>query len=219
MRRLGILVLAVALAACTAAPGATAHMAAAEEPVYPRLDDAYWARPAAPLTPDLQATLAAAEAHWGGPAPCGTPVIRFIRDWPGSAVAWPHRCLVDINPVLGGRDFDWLCELVAHEVGHLHGLGHGHPGDPLYDPALEGTVMDYRAADRPGIVPACDAERRRREALEFRWFDLKETAAARRAHCRALHRRPRPAAPACRRAARTSERARALRRRVTWPLW
>ena len=209
MRRLGLLVLVVMLAAAPSAQGRA----------YPELDDAYWARPAAPLTPDLEAALGAAEAHWGGPAPCGRPVIRFIDDWPGSAVAWPDRCLIDINPVLGGREFDRLCELVTHEVGHLHGLGHGHPGDPLYDPALEGTVMDYRAADRPGIVPACDAERRRREAVEDRLFDLEDTAAARRAHCRVLHRRRRHAHRACRRAAQTSARARALRRRVTWPLW
>jgi hypothetical protein len=211
MRRLGIIVVALVLAACPAA--------AAEQPVYPRLDDAYWARPAAHLTPDLEAALAAAEAHWGGPAPCGTPVIRFVDDWPGSAVAWPDRCLIDINPVLGGRDFDWICELVTHEVGHLHGLGHGHPGDPLYDPALEGTVMDYRMADRPGIVPACDAERRHREALEDRLFHLKDSAAARRVRCRVLRHRHRRARPECRRAAQISVRVHALRRRITWPLW
>jgi len=209
MRRLGLLVLAILLAAAPAAQGGA----------YPELDDAYWARPAAPLTPDLEATLAAAEAHWGGPPACGTPVIRFIDDWPGSAVAWPHKCLIDINPVLGGRDFDWLCELVTHEVGHLHGLGHGHPGDPLYDPALEGTVMDYRTADRPGIVPACDVERRRREALEVRLFDLKDSATARRAHCRFLRRMHRHARRDCGRATRTSARLRALRRRVSWSLW
>jgi hypothetical protein len=207
MRRLGILVVAVVLACC---PAARAEVS---------LDESYWARPAAQLTPDLTAALAAAESHWGGPAPCGPPVIRFIDDWPGSAVAWPSRCLIDINPVLGGRDFDSLCELVTHEVGHLHGLGHGHPGDPLYDPALEGTVMDYRAFERPGIVPACDVERRRRQVVEDRLFALSDTAAVRRAHCRVLHRRHRRARRECRRAAKTSARLRVFRGRIYWPVW
>jgi hypothetical protein len=220
MRRLGLLVLAVLLAA---APCASADLGTTTEyavpPEYPELDDAYWARPATKLTPDLKAALAAAQAHWGAPPACGPPVVRFIRDWPTAGVAWPHLCLIDINPTLGGRDFDSLCELVTHEVGHLHGLGHGNPGDPLYDPALEGTVMDYRTEDKDGIVPACDRERRRRARLERRLFDLRDLVSARRAHCRraGLH-RARPGRE-CLLAVRTSARLRALRHRVDWPVW
>ena len=117
---LGLLVLAVIL---TLAPGASAGMGTTWEyavPLaYPGLDDAYWARPAARQTPDLEAALATAQAHWGPPPPCGRPVVRYIRDWPTAGVAWPDRCLIDINPTLSGRDFDSLCELVTHEVGHL----------------------------------------------------------------------------------------------------
>jgi hypothetical protein len=217
---LGLLVVAVILTAApgaTAGPGTTWEYAVALE--YPELDNAYWARPAAKPTPDLEAALAAAQAHWGAPPACGRPVVRFIRDWPTAGVAWPHLCLIDINPTFGGRDFDSLCELVTHEVGHLHGLGHGNPGDPLYDPALEGTVMDYRTDDQEGMVPACDRERRRRARLERRLFHLHGKASARRARCRRRHGHGRRDGRECRLAVRTSARLRGLRDRVDWPVW
>ncbi len=220
MRRLGLLVLAVLLVAAPSASadgGTTWEYAVPQK--YPELDDTYWARPAAKPTPDTRAALAAAEAHWGAPPPCGRPVIRFIRDWPTGGVAWPDSCLVDINPVLGGRDFDSLCELVTHEVGHLHGLGHGQPGDPLYDPALEGTVMDYRTDDQKGVVPACDRERRRRARLERRLVELRGTASARRIRCRRLRHRGLGVGSKCGLAHRTSARLRTLRTRVDWPVW
>ena len=217
---LGLLVVAVIL---TIAPGASAGMDTTWEyavPLaYPGLDDAYWARPAARPTPDLEAALAAAQAHWGPPPPCGRPVVRYIRDWPTAGVAWPDRCLIDINPTLSGRDFDSLCELVTHEVGHLHGLGHGNPGDPLYDPDLEGTVMDYRTDDQEGVVPACDREQRRRARFERRLFHLNGKASARRARCRRLRLRSGHADRKCILTGRTSARLRVLRRRVDWPVW
>jgi hypothetical protein len=223
MRRLSLLGLLVLMVVFATAPGASAGMATTWEYAvpqeYPELDDAYWARPAAKPTPDIQAALAAAQAHWGTPPPCGEPVIRFIRDWPTGGVAWPDLCLIDINPTLAGRGFDSLCELVTHEVGHLHGLGHGHPGDPLYDPALEGTIMDYRTDDREGMVPACDRERRRRARLERRLFHLDGKASARRARCRRLRRHSGHVGRECGLAVRTSARLRVLRHRVDWPVW
>jgi hypothetical protein len=191
------------------------------------LDDAYWSIPTT-STPDLRAALAAAREHWGGAVPpCGVPAFRLIPDHRAIAggVAWDHDglCLIDIERA--ERHFEVNCELVVHEYGHLLGLGHGWQGppgnpDPLYDPALEGTVMDYRTLNRRGVVPACDREHRRRVHLTDRWWALTDRAAKRRRLCRTLRRRGATAAPRrCRQAASTIRRARALRRTITWPAW
>ena len=172
----------------------------------------------APDTNALRASLAAGRAFWGGDPPCGRPVVRMLPDWYGG-YALEDICTIDIGEH-ELRDFDFLCNLVVHELGHLRGLGHGQPGDVSYDPTLEGTVMDYRVSDEDGTVPACDRERRRRERLEERWFGLVDRAVERRALCRKLRRRHAAAAPRrCRQAAASTARARHVRRAITWGIW
>jgi hypothetical protein len=199
------------------------------------LGDRYWSIPTT-TTPDLQAGLAAAREHWQAEPSCGTPAFRLIPSHLAIAggVHWDHDglCLIDIER--GGHAFEDSCDLIVHEYGHLLGLGHGHPfnadsewdadtapdPEPFYDPALEGTVMDYRVLDTHGGVPACDRERDRRTRLENRWFDLDHVAAARRRLCRKLTRTRAATAPRrCQQAAATTRRARALRQRITWEAW
>jgi hypothetical protein len=205
----------------------TLVIAGTPSPAAPQeLDDAYWSIPAT-STPDLEAGLAAAREHWRANPPCGEVTFRLIPERLAIAggVSWDHDglCLIDIEGA--ERHFEDNCELVVHEYGHLLGLGHGWQGppgnpDPLYDPALEGTVMDYRVLDRRGGVPACDREHARRERLTERWWKISDSAERRRVLCRALRRRNAAAPPRrCRRAAETAARSRRLRRQITWSLW
>jgi hypothetical protein len=93
------------------------------------LDERYWSIPAT-TTPDLAAALHAAREHWGSDPPCGTPTARLVLRTPTGATAtsWRHLCTIDLAHSM--RNFDDNCESVVHEVGHLHGLGHGHPTLP-----------------------------------------------------------------------------------------
>jgi hypothetical protein len=209
----------VALALAFAAP------VAAHEPPAHESTPADWTpheAPSAEPAPDLALALRAAREHWGGvDPPCGSPTVRIVAGIPGGGgAAWKDRCLIHIDE----RDvgFDTLCNLLTHEIGHLHGHDHDEYGVPLEADQV-GGVMDYETIWARGSVPACDSERRRRVLLEERWVDLNDRGWLRRDRCRRVRaaRAGRRAAAArtvevCARARGTSQRARLLRRKLTW---
>jgi len=90
----------------------------------------------------VQAAVRLADAHWGAPACAGTVTVTWTSlspgtnataSWKNPTDAWNNApanfdCAVDLN---AGAQYDWekLCTVIAHEVGHLHGRQHDEADD------------------------------------------------------------------------------------------
>jgi hypothetical protein len=215
----------VTLVACVAASLSIAAPAAAQEPPLVEIGGPLPDHPAAPMTADLSAALAAAREHWGGDPPCGSVDVRHFDLGPWAGLAYRYRCRIDLATPL--PDFAVLCPTVVHEVGHLHGHDHDEHGVPV-DPAQVGGPMDYRTVYLPGAVPACERERERRERLSGRSARVTAAAAGKQRRCNRLARSAarRGSAARARRPARVrrcraraknlAARARTLRTAITW---
>jgi hypothetical protein len=139
------------------ATGATARKPAAESSTNP-----------------VALSLKLAERYWHGTPACGTPtIVTSPHQLPNSAyeaVASPEpadsvvemwtevqRCTITINASLWGswreddESFQWFCDSMTHEVGHLFGHLDGGQTDPsqITYPFLSGTSPNFNS------VPEC----------------------------------------------------------------
>jgi hypothetical protein len=137
---------------------------------------------AAPKSPVRQTTnpvalaLKLAERFWHGTPACGMPtILTSTRQLPGSAYEsttgpepkssvvemWTEtqRCTITINASLwpGWRQddefFQWFCDAMTHEVGHLF----GHPDGGQTDPASITYPFLSSASPNFNSVPECQA--------------------------------------------------------------
>jgi hypothetical protein len=125
-------------------------------------------------TDPVALALALAERYWHGAPECGTPTILTSPDQlansdyetvtspePKSSVVemWTEvqDCTITINSSLWGswheddESFQWFCDAMTHEVGHLFGHPDGGQTDPslITYPFLSGTSPNFNS------VPEC----------------------------------------------------------------
>jgi hypothetical protein len=132
--------------------------------------------PARPTTNPVALALKLAERYWHGTPACGTPtILTSTRQLPSSAYEnttgpepkssvvemWTEtqRCTITINASLwpGWRQddefFQWFCDAMTHEVGHLF----GHPDGGQTDPASITYPFLSSASPNFNSVPECQA--------------------------------------------------------------
>jgi hypothetical protein len=133
-------------------------------------------KPQRPSTDPVALALALAERYWHGRPACGTPTIltsahqlpdsayeSTTSPEPASAVVemWTEtqKCTITINTSLwpGWHEddefFQWFCDAMTHEVGHLFGHADGGQTDPasITYPFLSSTSANFDS------VPECRA--------------------------------------------------------------
>jgi hypothetical protein len=127
-----------------------------------------------PTTNPVTLSLQLAERYWHGVPTCGTPTIVMSPDQlPNSAYEtvtspepkdsivemWTEvqKCTITINASLwpswyrDDESFQWFCDAMTHEVGHLFGhldSGQTNPASITY-PFLDGTSPNFNS------VPEC----------------------------------------------------------------
>jgi hypothetical protein len=132
--------------------------------------------PQRPTTNPVALALGLAERYWHGAPPCGTPTIRTstrqlpTSDYesttspePASSVVemWTEaqKCTITINTSLwpswhqDDEFFQWFCDAMTHEVGHLFGhpdSGQTNPSSITY-PFLSSASPNFKS------VPQCQA--------------------------------------------------------------
>jgi hypothetical protein len=129
-----------------------------------------------PSTDPVALALALAERYWHGAPACGTPTIRTssaqlpssayestTSPEPASSVVemWTEvqRCTITINTSLwpgwhqDDEFFQWFCDSMTHEVGHLF----GHPDSGQTNPASITYPFLSSASPNFGSVPECQA--------------------------------------------------------------
>jgi hypothetical protein len=87
---------------------------------------------AAPFTPRLNLAYAVANEYWGGPPPNCTSLNReIVPDWEDGRAGQatiaiePTPCVLEISTWLATRSpFKYVCAVMIHEAGHLHGFEH-----------------------------------------------------------------------------------------------
>lgn len=140
-----------------------------------------------PTTDPVALSLVLAEQYWHGVPPCGTPKIVTRPDQlprsdyeaitspePKGSVAemWTEvqDCTITINAAVwpswheDDEFFQWFCDAMAHEVGHLFGhldSGQRDPASITY-PFLDGTSPNFNS------VPACQAVTLQYGSVEIR---------------------------------------------------
>jgi len=127
-----------------------------------------------PNTNPLELALRLAERYWGGVPACGTPTILTspdqlpIADYesttspePANSVVemWTEvqKCTITINTAIWGgwhqddESFQWFCDAMTHEVGHLFGHLDGGQKDAssITYPFLDETSPNFNS------VPEC----------------------------------------------------------------
>ncbi len=128
----------------------------------------------APSTNPVALSLQLAERYWHGTPACGTPrIVRSAHQLPNSAYEtvtspepknsvvemWTEvqKCTITINASLwpnwqqDDESFQWFCDAMTHEVGHLFGhldSGQTNPASITY-PFLDGTSPNFDS------VPEC----------------------------------------------------------------
>lgn len=140
-------------------------------------------------------SLQLAERYWGGVPACGTPTIvtsphqlsnsayeTVTNPEPENTVVemWTEvqRCTITINAALWGswhqddESFQWFCDAMAHEVGHL--FGHADSGQTnaalITYPFLDGTSPNFNS------VPQC-----RNVTLQYGATEIRNEEVTRRA--------------------------------------
>jgi hypothetical protein len=131
---------------------------------------------ARPTTNPVALALKLAERYWHGTPACGTPtILTSTRQLPSSAyesTAGPEpkssvvemwtetqRCTITINASLwpgwhqDDEFFQWFCDAMTHEVGHLFGHSDGGQTDPasITYPFLSSASPNFNS------VPECQA--------------------------------------------------------------
>jgi hypothetical protein len=127
-----------------------------------------------PTTDPVALALKLAERYWHGVPACGTPTLAHSsHQLPNSAYEsttspeptdsvvemWTEvqHCTITINASLWGswrqddESFQWFCDAMTHEVGHLFGhldSGQTNPASITY-PFLDGTSPNFNS------VPEC----------------------------------------------------------------
>lgn len=127
-----------------------------------------------PTTNPVALSLKLAERYWHGVPPCGAPtILTSAHQLPNSnyeTVTSPEpkdsvvemwtevqRCTITINASLwpswhlDDENFQWFCDAMTHEVGHLFGhldSGQTNPASITY-PFLDGTSPNFNS------VPEC----------------------------------------------------------------
>ncbi len=146
--------------------------------------------------PSLETAMRVSAEHWGGPACGGNVALSWVpmdegtnatASWKNPTDAWNNAsanfdCKVELNSAL---DFDWekLCSVVAHEVGHLMGQQHASVGgelmSPIYsgplgactrtpDPAAPAAPAPQSAPAAPRVAPPAPEQRRSTAAPRLR---------------------------------------------------
>jgi hypothetical protein len=153
---------------------------------------------AAPPSSTNPVTLALqlAERYWGGVPACGTPTIvtsphqlsnsayeTVTNPEPENTVVemWTEvqSCTITINASLWGswrqddESFQWFCDAMTHEVGHLFGHPDGGQTNPalITYPFLDGTSPNFNS------VPQC-----RNVALAYGSEEIRNEEVTRRSH-------------------------------------
>jgi hypothetical protein len=132
--------------------------------------------PLRPTTNPVALALTLAERYWHGTPACGTPTIRTSTHQLSSAAyesttspepkgsvveMWTEtqKCAITINTSLwpswhqDDEFFQWFCDAMTHEVGHLFGhpdSGQTNPASITY-PFLDGASPNFNS------VPECQA--------------------------------------------------------------
>jgi hypothetical protein len=144
-------------------------------------------RPRQPTTNPVALALKLAERYWHGVPACGTPVIVTSphqlpnSDYEAATSPEPkdsvvemwtevQSCTITINASLWGswhqddEFFQWFCDAMTHEVGHLF----GHPDGGQANPSL--ITYPFLSATSPNFnsVPACQAVTLRYGSEEIR---------------------------------------------------
>jgi hypothetical protein len=162
LRLLPALLLPLTLAAALFLPGSA--LAAAPKSPQP------------PTTNPVALALKLAEQYWHGAPACGTPTIRTssaqlpssayestTSPEPKSSVVemWTEtqKCTITINASLwpgwhqDDEFFQWFCDAMTHEVGHLF----GHPDSGQTNPASIAYPFLSSASPNFNSVPECQA--------------------------------------------------------------
>jgi hypothetical protein len=132
--------------------------------------------PVRPTTNPVALALKLAERYWHGTPACGTPtILTSTRQLPSSAYEsttgpepkssvvemWTEtqKCTITINASLwpgwhqDDEFFQWFCDAMTHEVGHLF----GHPDGGQTDPASITYPFLSSASPNFNSVPECQA--------------------------------------------------------------
>ena len=132
--------------------------------------------PQRPTTNPIALSLKLAEQYWHGAPPCGTPtILTSTHQLPGSAYEsttgpepkssvvemWTEtqKCTITVNTSLwpswhqDDEFFQWFCDAMTHEVGHLF----GHPDSGQTNPASITYPFLSSASPNYGSVPQCQA--------------------------------------------------------------
>lgn len=88
--------------------------------------------------------LVVAQFYWGGPAPCGEPVVRQAR-LPSPALADAHlgSCVIRLDAEVRLLSRKWFCAVIVHEVGHLHGLEHARREQDVMFPVISSANIPW----------------------------------------------------------------------------
>jgi hypothetical protein len=160
--------------------------------------------PAEPVAdPQVDAWLGIAQAWWGGAPDCPEGVQVERAELAADAGVWASAempgCRIWLDPDFYPRPAAWsaspwgrrewqklMCNVVAHEWGHL--LGHGHASDPhdLMAPVAPSVVTACRPAVPASVEAAVQSAGKRKEAkLPRARVNTKRKTAARRTAARA----------------------------------
>jgi len=164
--------LAAALSACTAATASGAPTRPAPAALSARVPAR--AGDASQSTSPVALAVRLAERYWGGTPACGTPrILSSAHELPAAryeATTGPEpgggvvemwtvvpACTITINTSIWGswrqddESFQWFCDAMTHEVGHLFGHADGGQTDPasVTYPFLDGTSPNFDS------VPQC----------------------------------------------------------------
>jgi hypothetical protein len=206
-----LLCAAVLLAACLASRGPVGATAASGVPRVPAEESMQPPDTRFPADgPSMRRAREIAEGHWAA-APCGGQVaIRWAVQEPGTNAtaswrnprdAWDNAgqnfdCSVEFNP---RAEFDWekLCTVMAHELGHLLGRQHSGGDDlmaPVYSRPLDACAQAQDPAAPPPAAEPVEEPEAEVEAIAAApqrgtLLERRRAAARRRAaRCRAIRR-------------------------------
>lgn len=104
----------------------------------------------------LDAHLAVANQHWGATPPCGWPTVAIYDETAPGRSGWADlagcRIMLDRRHVDHLLDDEGLCNLVAHEWGHLVGYVGDLPDDRWHSSDPEHLMNPWQIVR---AVPAC----------------------------------------------------------------